>query len=162
MLSDLFATALRNLPVHVNLLRRIGVQQIKLSIGSSVHLKGWKGQKDSHVFGCRTEVTYTVWPHQFKSPLLVPSSVDNRRTELLLTWVARKPVWGESPHCDWEDFGWTWDPSTVPRQRAPVFAYNTQHNAMVCVCESTQLRGISLYLPTEDVGVSIKQADCVV
>lgn len=55
--------------------------------------------------------THTGWPRVFKSPLLVPSSDDNRRTGLLLTCRQRAMERGRASIVDEETSAET---ETVP------------------------------------------------
>lgn len=66
---------------------------------------------------------YHLAHDNLRSPLLAPSSVDNRRTGLLSTGATGESVSGDRLHCDWEHFSWNWDPATVTKQRAPVFIW---------------------------------------
>lgn len=90
-----------------------------------------KRLQDSHVFAFlflffawwMMVSIYHLAHDNLRSPLLAPSSVDNRRTGLLSTGATGESVSRDSLHCDWEDFSWNWDPATVTRQRAPVFMH---------------------------------------
>lgn len=91
-----------------------------------------KRLQDSQVFAFSCFCFFARWMmvpiyhlahDNLRSPLLAPSSVDNRRTGLLSTGATGESVSGDRLHCDWEDFSWNWDPATVTRQRAPVFIW---------------------------------------